>query len=270
MNETQRTFLNALFKPTDIVGFKNNVYTPIGEPTSATEFICLNPLLDASAKSFALENIAEFRNFLIEIDDRSLKAQEGLIEKRLNVPWTTKTFSGSKSLHYIISLEESLKDLEEYRFYSELIYAIVKVMDPRCSNANRLTRLAGSTRQTGALQELKGTRKRISLEELKKWCYEEHSVATAAYLAQIELRKEKFKNQQRGLLSFTTQELLQHGRMYGDESRHDALVRAAVNMVHAGLTLEEIEDNLYKAAELLGVDGRGDVKGILNWIERTF
>lgn len=266
----QHNFLSALFKPTDKVGFKNNVYTPVRTPTNATEFILLNPILIKENNSFSLENIAEFRNFLIEIDDRSLRAQEGLIEKRLNVPWTTKTFSGGKSLHYIISLENSLDNLEEYRYYSDLIYAIVKVMDPRCSNANRLTRLAGSTRQNGALQELKAVRKQIKLEELKKWCFEEHSVATAAYITEMELRKEKFKNQQKGVLSKATQELIQYGRMSNDESRHDALVRAAVNMVHAGLTFKEIEDNLYKAAEFLGVDSRGDVIGILSWIERTF
>lgn len=255
--------LIMLFDEGETIGFRPNQYLLESEALLFTEFFVLNPLKDLSSSK--LENVTKFRNVLIEIDGKSLPWQEQYIEEKLKLPFTTKVYSGNKSFHYILSLEQPMPDLDTYRKLVAHIYAVVKHADPACKNANRLTRLGGVIRSNGKEQQLLEVRKRISEGELHKWLFIDWGHLSCN--AKSPLFSAEFVGGPQPL-SFTTQQLLTNGIVRG--SRHEALVKAAVDMKHKGLSLDEIENHLSNIADKIGLSSRGDVEGIMRWLAATF
>jgi competence transcription factor ComK len=127
------------------------------EPLSLSEFFCINPLKSLDERNDS--NVATKRNFLIEWDEAPLEEQYTALEKlkSANFPVTTATFSGSKSLHLIVSLADSLT--AEYKAaWLALSLEIHRITglnaDPSCKNPSRLSRLAGAVRTNGIVQAL--------------------------------------------------------------------------------------------------------------------
>jgi hypothetical protein len=121
-------------------------------------FFCINPV--HSLINRKLENISNLQNFLIEFDEATYGQQfESIMQienSGLNI--ASAVFSGSKSIHLIFSMAETLQ--VDYRSAWIALSLEVKQLtglkaDPQCKNANRLSRLAGYTRpDTGKVQEL--------------------------------------------------------------------------------------------------------------------
>lgn len=159
-----------LFAPNELIGFKRE---PGHKPTAneGSEFFCINPLLnyrDGASNA----NIAQHRNFLLESDTLSLRAQKVFLEDKMRVPFATKTFSGSKSYHYIIALEEAVSADKYAEYWSFLKYLLDGKIDPSCSNPSRLSRTPGVVRKsTGKKQRLVAVGKPISVSELEQWLY---------------------------------------------------------------------------------------------------
>lgn len=257
--------LNCLFDPGEYVAFKQSVFEL---STGPAPFFVLNPLKDAS--SIKADNIASFRNILVEIDCMSLEAQERYIEETIKMPWSTKVFSGKKSYHYIISLETPFKERKIYDQAVSCIYAAVRKNDPTCKNPNRLSRLAGINRlDTNLVQELKAIRGRIPNEVLENWLFVDNAVTTnQALMPKVYMpvtEQPGAPKMQR--VTERTLALIEEGR-YDVPSRHEALMKAAVNMRAVGFTEEEMRTNLDRAADLIGLAGRGDVDGIIEWTLR--
>jgi len=97
-------------------------------------------------------NVTCFRNFLIENDNvKSIPEQIALV-KKIGIPYSTVTFSGGKSLHFIISLETPLQDENMYRFVGNWIHNIINdglpvemQFDGKTKNPSRFTRVPGGT-----------------------------------------------------------------------------------------------------------------------------
>lgn len=97
-------------------------------------------------------NVTCFRNFLIENDNvKSIPEQIELV-KRIKMPYSTVTYSGSKSLHFIISLETPLTDEKLYRYIADWIHNIINdglpeemQFDSKTKNPSRFTRVPGGT-----------------------------------------------------------------------------------------------------------------------------
>lgn len=132
------------------------------------QFVGLNPMKAKASR--ADDNVSAFRNFLIELDFSSLEDQYKYIVEELEVPFSTCTFSGSKSLHFIIALTESLANEEEWRVKAELLLKLISKADQKNKNPSRFTRIGGGWRpDTQSSQDVIETRARIELAQLDEW-----------------------------------------------------------------------------------------------------
>ncbi len=103
-------------------------------------FFSINPLHDDRRDS----NVTSFRNILVEMDKLSLIEQYAYIRGKL--PFTSCVYSGGKSLHFIISLQQPCPDEKTYRELVDRIYATVPECDISCKNPSRFSRLPGRHR----------------------------------------------------------------------------------------------------------------------------
>jgi hypothetical protein len=144
-----------------------------------TEFFTINPIVPH--KTRAIKNIEKFRNFLIEIDEDEHKApvpleiQEEII-KKCKLPYTTKLFTGNKSMHYIVSLKTPVEDRATYNMYFNAIANIVNnaaeelgyniMIDDQVKDPSRMSRCPDALRivPKKAIQELKEVKERVDLD----------------------------------------------------------------------------------------------------------
>jgi hypothetical protein len=263
--------LRLLFDPDDNVCYKPDVYTRSEGPAA---FFCINPLRDPAGK-VSLENIACYRNILIEFDRSTLAQQAKKYEERYRLPYTTKTFSGSKSLHYIISLEEPVT-LAEYQLLNVVLHAVLVTCDTSTKNPNRLSRTAGQVRKDkNKEQTLLGTGERIAYKKLMNHlAFMAPMVYVRAFqnFQSAELEKARreaapiiTKDDMTPLLGWV-QYMLKTGK-YDGTSRHAALVRVASALNGEGYSLDRIEQVLYELQDKFALD-RNDVPGIMKFICR--
>lgn len=117
-------------------------------------------------------NVTSFRNFAIEFDEDTLENQKAKL-KLAKPPVSAVVFSGSKSLHTPIALEDSVTE-EEYHAIFEAIKETLLIydlkLDKSCSNGNRLTRAPFQLRHDNQVeQKLLGMRGRIANQVLFDW-----------------------------------------------------------------------------------------------------
>lgn len=160
-------FLHTLFDKGEKVCYSS---TPFGTATSPREawkskdvYFSINPLNGTRADA----NVFVFRNILIEFDHIPLATQRELVR---TIPYSTLVFSGSKSIHAIISLEQPCKSAAEYRNLVERIYKKLPQADPANKNPSRFSRLGGQFRaDSGQFQTILDIRHRITPSELNSW-----------------------------------------------------------------------------------------------------
>lgn len=115
------------------------------------------------------ENVICFRTFMIEMDQDSLAEQFSYVNN-MGMPYSLCVFSGSKSLHYAISLTRALPSEEIWRFYAQWILNIMSRADQQAKNPSRSIRMAGNIRsENGNEMKLLQARVRVELEELQAW-----------------------------------------------------------------------------------------------------
>src|SRR5271165_3051638 len=132
-------------------------------------FFSINPL--DHHKTRADSGVIKYRNILVEMDKMPLEQQDQYISE-IGMPYSTAVFSGKKSIHYIISLEETLPDEQSYRAIVKRVYKAVgnELVDQSCKNPSRFSRLPGHIRvDTGKEQKLLGIRRRVPNAELESW-----------------------------------------------------------------------------------------------------
>lgn len=131
-----------------------------------TVLISINPLKGDSRND---GNVTAYRSFLVEMDDGSLEEQMTTVES-IGLPYSVCTFSGSKSLHFGIVLNEDLPSEELWRFYAEWIINTVPGADRLTKNPSRSIRFCDVIRpETGGKQLLVRASQRISLNMLKAY-----------------------------------------------------------------------------------------------------
>ena len=122
-------------------------------------------------------NVCCFRNFMFEMDNEDLENQMKIL-KGCGIPWTTIVYSGSKSYHAILSLEEPLsgchtkEGVNNYKHIWKRLAMYIEqyanslgfsnVIDPSCKNPSRFTRFPSFIRKTGNEQKVMHTGTRIS------------------------------------------------------------------------------------------------------------
>lgn len=126
--------------------------------------VALNPIRGSRAD----DKVTNYRSFLIELDVGTLKEQIKTIE-HLKMPFTAQVFSGNKSIHTVITLDEDLNNETEYRMIAKWIFAIVTTADDKCENPSRCVRIPDAYREPGKQQKLVRLNRRISHKELFAW-----------------------------------------------------------------------------------------------------
>lgn len=231
-------------------------------------------------------NISAFRNVVIEFDRGDYDKQLALIKRR-KIPYTGLVHSGGKSVHVILSLAEACPDFETYDKLTEMIYAAIDPtfnqertrtgLDRKCRNPGRLTRIPGIVRpETGIEQNLIDLKERVTEEELVTFLeanqkridryMKKEADKKAQRRSQREMRKLVNSGKDKLPIKDTTLALITRGKYPERTSRHDALLFAGLDLQEAGYDIGEIEEKLEQASQLIGIDGRGDVAGIIKWL----
>lgn len=188
MHKTGQDLLNLMFRSGETVCVSNNRYGyhsiplenalngdstlvspnpdyPIQKvPSDSLTLVALNPIKgwrdDAS--------VTAYRNFLVEMDYGLMSAQMEYA-KKIELPYSAVVFSGSKSLHFLISLDQDLPSYEVYYTLAEWILKIASAADQNTKNPSRSIRIPGAEREPGKMQllvEMKGV---TSLKDLAVW-----------------------------------------------------------------------------------------------------
>ena len=129
-------------------------------------FVSLNPI-----KGFRNDkNCYKYKNFLIEMDQHERSLQIDYI-KRMGLPYSAMIWSGSKSVHVLISLEgNGLPDEKSYRKIYKWILNVATMSDQALGNPSRCIRICGVIRpETGLEQELIEFKGPVSYKELAEW-----------------------------------------------------------------------------------------------------
>src|SRR6185369_16107260 len=172
-------FLNVLFEPGEQTCFADTIKgTAVSlHPKHDDEFFSINALYSNRDENpiepwhsenkprRADHNVASFRNFLIELDNMPLAEQIDYVTKR--IPVTSIVYSGGKSYHFIVSLEQALANAEQYLEVARRIQLAVPACDRACKNPSRLSRLPGAIRKdTDRVQDLVALGSRIPVAAL--------------------------------------------------------------------------------------------------------
>jgi len=203
-------------------------------------------------------NCSTFRNILIEIDSIPVDSQLDFIDKT-GLPFTAATYSGSKSIHFIISLENELDSEEDYRRIVARLYKAFElkypgVIDPANKNPSRLSRLPFNLREdTGRLQELLVLKNRVVNMDLYEWLFQ--ALGHQLYQSFSPKNKNNTETEEDHTLDRSnsinpgsrvldgwTLNFLMTGATEG--SRNAQLFRAACNFNKAGFLLIEALDKL--------------------------
>lgn len=187
-NDPYRQFWDTLFEPDEHTCFGSNLrandVTPVAENTApgypfygSLQYFSINAMIPGSTR--AISNVISFRNFLVEFDtdpsgnkisrENQLKAL-----KKSGMPWSTAVWSGSKSIHFILSLEKPLQTHKLYSYVADWIHRIVTLSDPSTIDPGRFSRVPGGVNsdKTGLLQELmRDDRGRVPNEVFEDWLY---------------------------------------------------------------------------------------------------
>jgi hypothetical protein len=200
VDDTGKKLLNLMFRPGEEICVSHNQFSYHSVPLSQAlgDMVTLVPTTESVAKrKITLEqgtervntsqvilvalnpiegyrsdiNCKAFRNFLVEVDYGPLAAQLEYVRK-LGLPYSAVVFSGNKSLHFLISLDQDLPSENAYRVLSEWILKIVTLADQNTQNPSRSIRIPGAWREPKKQQKLVEIRGQTRYEDLLAWLKE--------------------------------------------------------------------------------------------------
>jgi hypothetical protein len=118
---------------------------PFSQWNNNPQFFSLNPVkqMNDTRKS---ENISVMKNFLFESDTLSVAEQKVLLKERLDII-SMATYSGNKSIHFIIQVKDPPETIEQYHYVWKLLKdKYFQNADTQCNDCIRLTRTPNSIR----------------------------------------------------------------------------------------------------------------------------
>ena len=116
------------------------------------------------------ENVTAYRSFMVEMDDGTLEEQKKYIEES-GLPYSYCCFSGNKSLHFGIVLDEDIPTYALWVDIAEWILNILDKADQMTKNPTRSIRFPDSQRKDGKqlVQQLVYMGERVSHNKLAKF-----------------------------------------------------------------------------------------------------
>lgn len=114
-------------------------------------------------------NVTKFRSFMLELDDMPIVDQKKYILE-CGIPYSVCVYSGNKSLHYGIVLDEDLPNEDMWRTICEWILNILTKADQQNKNPSRSIRFPDNLRKdSGRVQVLLENKGRVNLGNLLEW-----------------------------------------------------------------------------------------------------
>ena len=240
-------FLNVLFEPDEFIWFgscyRSNkiaksqtdlLKLDSSRPSVDGYFVCLNPanqLGDRHGK----EAISKYRNILIECDDMKLSQQESFF-RRKQLPFSTLTYSGGKSLHAVIAMEKPFQSEQEYKLiHDRITFALCELNDAETNKVSTFTRLPDFFRQNNSgirMQANLEIGRRISIDELETFLKPTN--------------KEYFKS--KAFIECTKFESRSYSHKYDDEN--DTLQRSVHEILEAYVERNEFKKSAYDQYQL--------------------
>lgn len=257
-------FIVTLFEAIEYTCFSDSPkgikITEILHPqTQINSFFSINPL--EPKKTRADSAVTKYRNILVEMDKIPLEKQDQHITE-IGMPYSTAVFSGSKSIHYIISLEQELPDEQVYRSLVKRVYKAVgnDFVDHSCKNPSRFSRLPGHIRlDTGKEQKLLAIKQRVSLETLENWLVDRGVGPEEVWDNLTPEPRSTFKNP--GRLYAGTKQFLMYGAPKGEWNPR--LFKAAADMCRCGYNEEDIFNQLIKVTGTLDFSDRKTIESAI-------
>jgi hypothetical protein len=172
MNNTSLEVMRVLFNEGEYAAFGQTVYDVrnVCDPFQTVAqkplpvYTSLNPIMRRTTKCDA--NVSTLRNFLFEIDSMPLIEQIGVMEGK-GVPYSVITYSGGKSYHFVLSLEEELP-LDLWEHYMTWIHRALPFIDHAPKAESVWTRYPEAIRpDTGRVQEVETITDRMPLGALR-------------------------------------------------------------------------------------------------------
>lgn len=201
-------------------------------------------------------NVVKFRTFLVEFDKRAIDDQIDFVVEQAKMPYSLMTYSGGKSVHFLICLEEPLLTKAEYKSVVVRLYAALggkaNGLDEQNKNPSRFTRTPNGLRKPGGtLQALLDVRARVPIAELEAWLTE-HGFERAAYderVARAKASSAAIRSLNvgggKGTLHPSTMNFLMLGAKPGNWN--SAFFKATCDMVRCGYSEQEILEKLERA-----------------------
>lgn len=260
---------SALFNPGELIAYKAEAHF---RPTSdsSSQFFCINPISSYRGGTTSA-NVSAHRNLLFEMDIGTRQTQERFLEERERVPYALKTFSGGKSLHYIVALTEDVGASKYSEYWQFIKYLYKDKVDLSCSDPNQLSRTPNAVRSVnGKKQKLLDVRGRISVEAFEQWLYGGPHAGKYYLYKAIELpKREAWLAQQQQLAANNPGVMpewvaVMDGRRVSMGQRHAKLMAAAIAMAKAQVDRTLAEERI----EQLALDMEKDTSEafrILGW-----
>jgi hypothetical protein len=245
-------YLSILFNPDEATCYgnlyANEVKTAYEAGQGNNNFISLNPMEGRRSDV----NVTSHRNFLVELDDGSTTSQQLRLADDLGLPYSTAVWSGGKSVHFVIAMEQEV-EAYEWRSLAAALIASVPGADPSTKNPSRFTRLPDQFREDKqAMQTLLRARGRVSVETVREYC-KPHIVQDLPPL------RENY-NKIMGLNGILALHPMSISFLRGthpcDRGRNNALFITSCDLRDHSYELEEAEEMLLKAAYQYGLDDR--------------
>lgn len=247
-------FFNTLFKPGENVcwgmtAFDTNI-CPVEDYAAKSEyqFFSVNPLVERRLDAC----VTSYRNILCDFDKIPIFEQQKLLVDSA-LPYTTLVYSGGKSLHAIVSLQEAAKTEDEYRAIATAIYDKLggdKIVDVKCKNPSRFSRNPGASRPNGKKQELLAVNKQVSMEHLLDWI-------GVKELPVREIKSIDYTHRRR-ILTGKTKLFLFRGA--DDGAWNNTLFVSCIDMFKAGYDESEVEEMVYSIHNRLEASSKSTIR----------
>lgn len=128
-------------------------------------FLAINPMKEGFRKD---QTVDKYRNFLFEIDQGTIVSQLDYCNN-LGLPTSCAVFSGNKSVHFLVSLDQDI-DEKAYRYFYEWALNIGTLFDQSVKTPSKSIRIPGNTRpDTKKEQKLIYIRDKVKLDNFLEW-----------------------------------------------------------------------------------------------------
>lgn len=264
INSNVEKFFNVLFNKGENTCAGNKYATTVHPVETIQDgsypYFVINPLKPGTSRLDI--NVSRLSNILVEMDHLPLELQRPQVDS-LKMPWSTCTYSGGDSYHFIIALQEACKDKADYDQLVRRIYkAVGKEVDPKCKNCSRFSRFPGFFRwETRKEQALIEVRERISRAEVEAWLLS-LGIGPEATQKPKPRPLHRFKK----LLNVRTLKLLKEGAAHMKTAERDkAIQSAAFNMFDCNYSAEDAA-LLLNAAPLGTSRTESEIENYVDWL----